>query len=266
MANLGQAEGPGRLRAVGLVAAFAIMTLPAVVIQSGLALTAGAAARTFPHIYFRTLAKVLGIRVRVEGSPLSGRPSVWISNHVSWLDIIILGAVRPVTFVAKRDVSKWPVFGVMARVGRTVFIDRDRRHQTGSAKARMEQRLQDGETLVLFAEGTSSNGNRVLPFKSALFGAAELSADGAPVKVQPVCLALTHCHGIPLGWAGRSHFAWYGDMALLPHLWNAAKKGPIDVSLRFHEPVGVAEAGGRKALARHCQETIAASLAQSLYR
>ncbi len=256
----------GRVRGVGLIAGFLGLTVPAVLIQGSLAAVSTRAARRFPHDYFRTLARFLGIRIHVTGDPVAGKPALWVSNHVSWLDIVILGAVRPVTFVAKTQVSGWPVFGIMARVGRTLFIDRDRRHATGEARTMMQDRLEDGETVVLFAEGTSSDGNRVLPVKSALIGAAEIKADGSPVPVQPVTVAFTHCHGIPMGRTWRPYFAWFGDVELLPHLWGAARRGPLDVHVTFHDPVTVEQTGGRKPLARHCEAAINGGLVASLYR
>ena len=126
-----------------------------------------------------------------------------VANHTGWLDIVIFSAVMPLSFVAKSEVDGWPFFGTLARLQRTVFVERARRSQTGEARDAIRERLLAGDTLVLFPEGTSSDGNEVLPFKSALLGAAEaVLADGSHVTVQPVSTALsasTACR-----WGGKT--------------------------------------------------------------
>ena len=150
-----------------------------------------------------------------------------VANHTGWLDIVIFSAVAPISFVAKSEVGSWPFFGTLARLQRTVFVERTRRSQTGEARDSISARLAQGDTLVLFPEGTSSDGNSVLPFKSALLGAAEsVLADGHHVTVQPVSTAYTGSHGIPMGREARPLYAWYGDMELVPHLWEALEGRP----------------------------------------
>src|SRR6188508_2892081 len=123
--------------------------------------------------YYRVLCTLLRIRVHVNGTPMHDRAVLYVSNHVSWADILVIGSLAPVAFVAKREVASWPLVGIAAKLQRTVFVDRTRRHQAGEAVADIVKRLKDGVSVVLFAEGTSSDGNRVLPFRSALLGAVE---------------------------------------------------------------------------------------------
>src|SRR3569832_745640 len=152
--------------------------------------------------YYRLLARLLRLRVRVAGEPLRGRPVLFVSNHVSWLDIVAIGAIQPVAFVAKSEVRKWPLVGITAEMQRTVFVDRQRRHQTGDAVSQMVDRLASGTPVVLFAEGTSSDGNRVLPFRSALRGAAVMASKhggAAGLMTQPMAIANTATQGVPLG-------------------------------------------------------------------
>ncbi len=159
------------------------------------------------------------------------------------------------SFVAKSEVQTWPFFSTLARLQRTVFVERTRRSQTGEARDQIRDRLLAGDALVLFPEGTSSDGNRVLPFKSALMGAAEATigsdAQGEPVyvPVQPVSVAYVGLHGMPMGRENRPLFAWYGDMELVPHLGKRVKTGPVDVVVEFHPPLTVDQVGGRKKLA-----------------
>jgi lyso-ornithine lipid O-acyltransferase len=223
-----------------------------------------AAARRFPHLYFRSVVRLMGIRIHVDGKPVSGRPCLYVANHLSWLDILVLSAVQPMCFVAKKEVADWPLFGALATVGRTIYLDRNRRLEVGSARTVLQQRFAAGEIVTVFPEGTSSDGNRVLPFRSALLGAAEMEVDGEPVLVQPVTIAYTGVHGVPLGRVRRPIFAWHGGMKLLPHLLGVGRIGPFEATLTFHPPATVRELGGRKALCRYCEQTIRISLIEAL--
>ena len=259
-----------RLRAAFVVSVFLLVTPPLMVLQWVFLRTAPGLAVRFPHVYHRNLCRLLQARIVVRGEPVRDGPSLIAANHVSWLDITVFSAVRPLSFVAKREVGTWPLFGSLARLQRTVFVDRDRRAATGRFKQDMQERLRRGDTLVLFPEGTSTDGNHVLDFKSALMGAAEVTYDDPvsgeerAVPVQPVTIAYTRVHGVPMGRRERPSFAWYGDMDLAPHLWESLKRGPFDVVVHFHTPVTLDGAGGRKALARHCQDAVRGGLVAAL--
>jgi 1-acyl-sn-glycerol-3-phosphate acyltransferase len=224
-------------------------------------------SRTFPHVYHRFTCRLFGIRLAVVGQPLQGGVLL-TANHTGWLDIPILSAVKPVSFVSKSEVAQWPFFGTLARLQRTVFIHR-KRAQALEDRDTIRRRLEEGDALVLFPEGTSSDGNRVLPFRSALLSAAELPLDrnargSVHPPVQPVSVAYVGLHGMPMGRETRPLFAWYGDMELVPHLWEALKSGPIDVRVEFHKPLTIDEAGGRKALAAACEAAVRAGLIRAL--
>lgn len=260
----------GRLRASWILAAFFAVTPPLMVFQWLLLRLAPRMAVAFPNVYHRNLCRLLQARIEVRGKPVSGRACLIAANHCSWLDITVLSAARPLSFIAKREVGTWPLFGQLARLQRTIFIDRERRSATAAFKDEIQARLRAGDTLVLFPEGTSTSGNQVLPFKSALMGAADLTvrddAAGAEmhVPVQPVTLAYTRVHGLPLGRHERPVFSWYGDMELAPHLWEALKRGPFDVVVHFHEPLTIETAGNRKALAAECEARVRAGLTAAL--
>ncbi|MGE0006958.1 MAG: lysophospholipid acyltransferase family protein [Parvibaculaceae bacterium] len=250
------------LRAGVKLAGFVAMTLPGLPVQQALIALSARGARRFPHLYHRVVTRWLGVRLNVIGEPVRDRPCLIVSNHVSWLDITVLSALTPLSFIAKKEVNSWPGFGTLARLQRTVFIDRDRRQSTGSSRDEMQERLKAGETLVLFAEGTSSDGWRVLPFKSAYFAAAEMPE----VVVQPVTLAYRGHWGIPMMRRRRPFYAWYGDMDMGNHLWQALALGPIEVDVVCHKPLTLAEAGDRKALARRAEETVRRGLIEAFTR
>ncbi|HZU88529.1 MAG TPA: lysophospholipid acyltransferase family protein [Stellaceae bacterium] len=216
-----------------------------------------------PVLYHRWCCHILGFRVRSIGRPSPLRPLLFTANHVSYADITILGSLLPASFIAKAEVANWPLFGWLAKLQRSVFVDR-RVGSTTAQRDALRARLAKGEALILFAEGTSSDGNRVLPFKSALFDAAQHSVGGAPVAVQPVSIAYTRLDGIPLGRDFRPFFAWYGAMSLGPHLWSMLGLGTVETVVEFHSPISFAECGSRKALARYCQERVASGVAAAL--
>jgi 1-acyl-sn-glycerol-3-phosphate acyltransferase len=244
------------LRAAFLVAAFLILTLLLMPVQWLLLKLGSRAARTFPNRYHRMVAALFGIHIRKIGRPVTGEGVLMVANHTSWADIIIFSAAAPLSFVSKAEVARWPLFGTLARLQRTVFVERTRRSATGESRDEIRERLLAGDTLLLFPEGTSHDGNTVLPFKSALLGAAEaVLANGQHVKVQPVSAAFTGLHGLPMGRETRPLFAWYGDMEMVPHLWEALKAGPLDVVVQFHPPFSL-DVMDRKTLAKKAQEVV----------
>jgi 1-acyl-sn-glycerol-3-phosphate acyltransferase len=216
----------------------------------------------FPRFYHRCCCHILGLRVRRLGRPTAVRPVLFAANHVSYLDITIFGSLIAGSFIAKHEVAGWPLFGWLAKLQRSVFIDRQVR-STVEQRDSIAGRLAAKEALILFPEGTSGDGNRVLPFKSALFSVAEHAATG-PVTVQPVSIAYTRVNGMPIGRRYRPLFAWYGEMAMAPHLWRVLGLGTIEVVVEFHPPTTLAACGSRKMLARYCEERVKTGLANAL--
>ncbi len=254
------------LRGGSILSGFLALTLPLMPVQALLLRGAPSLARRLPHWYHRQVCRLIGVRLTVEGRVTPGRPVLLVSNHVSWLDIPVLSAVAPLSFVAKSEVGTWPLVSSLARLQRTVFVDRERRSAVGETASEIVQRLSAGDTVVLFAEGTSSDGSRVLPFMTSLFAAAKPSAKGAmeaapDALVQTVSLVYTALHGLPLGRAGRPHVGWYGDMEMTSHAWKLLKGGPIDVHIRIGEPVPLSSFPGRKELARHSEAEVRANVA-----
>jgi 1-acyl-sn-glycerol-3-phosphate acyltransferase len=212
-------------------------------------------SQRLPMIYHRLCCRALGIRLEVFGRRSRTRPTLFVGNHSSYLDIAVYGALVPGSFVAKTEVAEWPFFGWLAKAQRSVFIDRQARTSRQQA-GELQKRLDAGDSMILFPEGTSDDGNRVLPFKSSLFAVAEMTAHGEPIAVQPVSLAYTRLDGMPIGRHLRPFFAWYGDMDLLPHARDLVSLGHLTVTVVFHEPVTIAGFASRKDLARHCFEAV----------
>ena len=244
-----------------VIALFVVLTLPLMPLQQLFIWFWPRMARTFPMYYHRVVCRILGVRVEVTGEIPQHGPLLLASNHVSWIDIVVLSSMAPVSFVAKSEVAGWPFFGHLARLQRTVFVDRGRRHATGGSRDDMRERLRSGDIMVLFAEGTSGDGRSVLPFKSSLFAAAEFPG----VLVQPVSLAYRGHRNLPMNRRLLPAYAWYGDMDLSPHLLTALRNGPIEVTIVCHPPLSLGGELNRKALARHAEEQVRQGLVLALH-
>jgi 1-acyl-sn-glycerol-3-phosphate acyltransferase len=184
------------------------------------------------------------------------KPTLMLSNHVSWLDIPVISSILPIAFVAKREVASWPIIGVAAKLLRTVFVDRDRRHQASEAAAEIAQRLTEGDPVVLFAEGTSSDGNRVLEFRSALVGAVTQLDSRHQVMLQPLSIGYTRIQGLPMGRQHRPLVAWYGDLDFTPHFREFLRRGAVDVVVSFGEPIPFENGADRKAATRALEDAV----------
>ncbi len=219
---------------------------------------------TLPVFYHRWCCRILGFRIRVIGAAATERPVLFAANHISYTDITVLGSIISGSFIAKSEVARWPFFGWLAKLQRSVFVDRQMR-STAIQRDVIGQRLAAGDSLIMFPEGTSGDGNRVLPFKSALFAAAQQVEGVPPVIVQPVSLAYTRLDGLPIGRLYRPFFAWYGAVDLAPHLWSMVGLGTVEVIVEFHPPTFLRDCGSRKALAEYCHARIAGGLAGALF-
>lgn len=248
---------PGAVVRLGLLAVGTIALLPAQLVAQRLG---PRAASTLPRLFHRLTCRCMGVRVAVQGTPPPPRAGgLIVASHVSWLDISVIGAQRPLAFVAKSEVAEWPVIGWLAKLQRTVFIDRQRRAATADVAAEMGARLSNGEAIVLFAEGTTGDGTRVLPLRSSLLGAAHqaLAKDpDADVTVYPLSVTYVGFHGMAGGRMERSQLGWYGDTELAPHLKAMLAAGAIDVVLSWGEPISMGRSLSRKAATQLAEAAI----------
>lgn len=249
-----------RLARLALYLAWTLSLMPVQV--AGLALRRRWTS-ALPVFYHRWCCRILGFRIRLIGTPTAKRPVLFAANHTSYTDITLLGSVIPGSFIAKAEVADWPFFGWLAKLQRSVFVDRRMRSTTAQRDA-ITERLAAGDALILFPEGTSGDGNRVRPFKSALFSAVQRE-DLPPVVVQPVSVAYTRLDGMPIGRLYRPFFAWYGATDLAPHLWSMVGLGTVEVVIEFHPPTFLSDCGSRKALAGYCHARIAGGVAGALF-
>lgn len=236
-------------------------TLPSMAIQGVLLLLPGQAKVRFPRVFWAVFTRLLGVRVRVVGTRavVPGRRIVFVSNHSSWVDIPVLGGVVEACFVSKSEVGRWPVIGWVARLGRTVYVTRSRA-STGRERQDMRGRLATGDSLILFPEGTSSDGSRVLPFRTAFFSVAERRPGDRPEDVpliQPVSIVYDRLGGLPAGRASRPIFAWYGDMDIASHFYRLAQYTGLRGTVVLHAPIDPVEFMDRKQLSQAVWNVVA---------
>lgn len=203
-----------------------------------------------PSHVSRIACRVLGLGYVVRGAPMA-TPGALVANHSSWLDIFVLNAGGPLTFVAKSEVASWPGIGSMARAAGTVFVRRDAR-EAKAQTALFDERFEVGDRLLFFPEGTSTDGQRILPFKPTLFAALFADRHRERLCVQPVTVVYHPPEG-----AEPRFYGWWGDMDLGPHLLHVLARSPQGrVEVTWHDPIRVAEMADRKALARTAEAAV----------
>ncbi|QDZ00247.1 1-acyl-sn-glycerol-3-phosphate acyltransferase [Nitratireductor mangrovi] len=253
-----------------------VVLIPATLLAAGVqmvALATGFPDRgLMPMLWHRMALRLVGIRLHLSGEPATDRPLLIVANHVSWTDIPVLGALMSLGFVARADMAGWPIFGFLAKLQRSIFVERDRIRTSAAQTRELGERLAEGDVMVLFAEGTTSDGNTLSPFKSTLIGAAqaalaqvqEKKGGPASVRVQPVTIAYTRLHGMPMGRYHRRHASWIGDADLIPHVGQLIREGGMDVEVHFGEPVEVTRESDRKKVTRQIEAEIRERLTQAL--
>jgi 1-acyl-sn-glycerol-3-phosphate acyltransferase len=208
--------------------------------------------------WFQRLAcAALGVEVRVHGRPAPGKRLI-VANHVSWLDIPVLGSVEPMTFLAKKEIGAPALGGRLARLQGIIFVDRGRRRCIPSVNSEMARAMVKGEPVALFAEATTGDGNRILPFRSSHFEAVREAAAAGAAAIQPVFLDYSHIGGLAVSRRDRPLFAWYGETTFMPHFRRFVAVGPTRCDVHYGPPIPVSAEIGRKILARRTEAEIRA--------
>jgi len=227
---------------------------------------------TFPPYFHRLCCRLFGLKVTVEGQRAGDQapdspPVLFVSNHASYLDVLVLGGLIRGVFTAKSEVAKWPVIGWLASLGRTVYLER-RPQRAGDQISELQQRFIERGNVILFAEGTSSDGSKVLPFRSSLFAVALAEQ----IQVQPVSLAYVRMSGQALTQGERNLFAWFLPDPAKPvpnkpfaaHMWGVMGLPKVEVKVVFHPPVLSTDYSNRKQLAQHCESSVRSGLEKLL--
>ncbi len=205
--------------------------------------------------FCRVVCAVIGVRVTAHGRLPSEAPRLIVANHVSWTDILALSSLHPLVFLAKSEVSTWPVLGFLARLQGTVFVERANRRKIPLVNKRLAEKLRERRDIVIFPEGTSSDGSAVLRFNTAHFGPLCDFADdwgrSAPT-LAPVAILYAEPGADPFD--GAIDVGWYGDMTFLPHLWSLMRRGGVACHIFFGDAIDAE--GGRKALANAAEDSV----------
>ncbi len=236
-----------------------IWTIPLVTLQMiVLPFHKGDKAYSVPRFWHKGICAIMGLKTEIRGTPVSGRQIIYISNHLSYLDIPVIGSILKASFIAKEDIAHWPVIGFLAKVQQTAFISRNSAKAKTVANA-LDKMVKDGKSLILFPEGTSTVGTSVLPFKSSLFSLAQ-PKDMAPVSIQPFVLELIDANGEALTPKTRDYYAWYGDMDFSPHIWIFLQTRGATVRLTFLDVITPEAGQDRKDLCKLIETKISSGL------
>ncbi len=256
------------LRFYSVVLVLGLVTLLLIPIQ-GLALKLNLGlARKIPMLWHKIATKMVGLRIRVTGNIPNTRPMMIVSNHISWMDIPVLGSITELSFIAKSEVNEMPGANLLSRLQRTIYVVREEKRKAGQQAQEITQRMLDGDAMVLFGEGTTHDGNRIGTFKSALLGAAQFALKDDQVDevlIQPVSIAYTKLHGMPMGRYTRAKAAWYGDMTLGSHAINIMMQSAWDVEVIFGEPIVFDENSNRRQVAKQIQSEVRNNFLNTLH-
>jgi len=212
-----------------------------------------------PRAFHLLGAAFIGLKVTVIGEPVQGRPVLIVSNHISWTDIIAVGSSANVTFVAKKEIEKWFFVNFMAGLQRTLYVDRTRRTDARRTTTEMARRMADGGAVLLFAEGQSDIGTHVLPFRSALVGAAQqamLEAGATEVLIQPLTISYTRLQGLPVSRNERSLIAWIKSKSVKQNIKEILSGGVKEVTLAFGTPMPLAQGADRKTVTKAAEKEV----------
>lgn len=232
-------------------------TLPCMLVQAVCLALPGKAKVGFAQVYWRGVARILGLRMKVQGDVTALRPVLFVANHCTWLDIIVLGAVLPGCFVAKGDIAHWPFISLVAKLGRTVFVSRSK-GTLERERGAMLGRLAAGDNIILFPEGTTSDGTRILPFQSSFLVIASAPAKPA---IQPVTLVYDELDGLPVQRRDRPDISWYGDMDMASHYPRIGRRQSIGVTIVIDQTIPAGSYANRKILAAVLEARLAANAA-----
>ena len=208
--------------------------------------------------YTLLLRLILNIKVTIAGDEgqLERGGYVVIANHVSYVDGIVLGSIFPIVFVSKREVKKWPIVGQWNVLCGTIFINRQRKNEVGAMVREMTRKLRQEANVLLFPEGTSTNGEKMLPFQTVPLAAPLRSRS----IIVPVNLAYKTIDEQPVTAANRDFVYWYGDMDFVTHFWNLLGRRGVEVLVTVQPKIEcfryADNSAGRKKLAEDCYNRV----------
>ena len=212
----------------------------------------------FYSLLFSGLTKIFGIKVKKFGK-LKEKKVLFVSNHISYLDILILGSEVKGIFVAKSEIKEWPIINKLCLLGKTIFVERFNPRSIKKQMKLIEGAMTKGFNVILFPEGTSSDGSKVLNFKSSLFKIID-SRNLLSHNIQPVSISYNKLDGVPLDKTFRPFLAWFGSMDLISHAWKLMGLGETEVNIHFHDSKPFKYFRDRKHASFYCYNVISNQL------
>lgn len=212
-----------------------------------------------PRLFHLIAARLIGLEVKKIGQPETGKATLVVSNHISWTDIVAIGAVADVTFVAPDDIIRWPFVGFFSTLQKTIYVPSSRKDAARKSPQEMARRMADGGAVCLFAEGKADNGTHVLPFRSGLIASAQqamFEAGARYVSIQPVTIAYTKLQGLAITRTDRSLIAWIKAKSVLENLRDILFGGTKEVVVAFGEPLPFAEGSNRKRITQQVENEV----------
>ena len=245
------------------IAIFLLLCLGIIIPQKLVMLfSKGRISHIIPELWHKTVCAIFRFKIEIQGTPNTASQTMFMSNHISYLDIPILGAtVKHTSFLAKKEVQSWPGFGFLADLQRTAYIER-KSTAIKRESDKIKKRIDQNQNLILFPEGTSTDGIEVRDFKSSLFALA-LSGRNPGLRIQPVTIALQTTNGKkPETIEDRRLYTWplEDDIEMPTHLWRFAKTKGACVRIIFHDTINPTDFENRKTLSKTCHDVVSKGL------
>ena len=219
----------------------------------------------YPLFFYKVIKYIAGINIDTEGFERIEKKdtgTLYIANHVSWFDILCLGSLLNARFIAKKEVALMGIFGFLAKLSNTIFIDNSNKNKIYQYNNFIREKLINGESLILFPEGTTSDGNGIRKFKSSLFEC--INSSESLINVQPISICYVSKNNIPMGIYSRRFIAWVGETSMVSSMKEFLSSGSITVNLIFHPKVSMNQFDNRKLLSSFCEEQILIGLNKTI--
>ena len=220
---------------------------------------------TYPLFFYKVIKNIAGINIDTEGFERiiqKDTGTLYIANHVSWFDILCLGSILNARFIAKKEVASMGIFGFLAKLSNTFFIDNSNKNKIYEYNNFIREKLINGESLILFPEGTTTDGNGIRKFKSSLFEC--INSTESLINVQPISICYVRKNNLPMGIYSRRFIAWVGETSMVNSMKEFLSSGSITVNLIFHPKVSMNQFGDRKELSSFCEEQILIGLNKTI--
>ena len=220
--------------------------------------------KLYPLLFYRMIKIITGININFDSTKLNKKNTgvLYIANHVSWFDIICLGTLLNARFIAKKEVSKMGIFGFLAKLSNTFFIDNADKNKIIEYNHLIQNKLKEGENFIIFPEGTTSDGNGIISFKSSMLECA--FDDNNKINIQPISICYSKLNNVPMGIYLRRNIAWVGDTSMVAAMANFLRSGRITVDIIFHEIMSINNFENRKELALYCESKILSGINQKI--